>query len=91
MGPEAGALDWLLAVLLVGTAAWTLAARDAYQAVVLFVSFGLLLAIAWARLAAPDVAIAEAALGAGITGALLLDALGALGARRRRATDAGDG
>jgi uncharacterized MnhB-related membrane protein len=29
-------------------------------------------AIAWIRLGAPDVAIAEAAIGAGLTGALLL-------------------
>jgi energy-converting hydrogenase B subunit D len=91
MGSEAGALDWLLAFTLIATAAWSLAARDLYQAVVLFVSFGLLLALAWARLAAPDVAIAEAALGAGVTGALLLDALGALGARRRRRERASDG
>jgi uncharacterized MnhB-related membrane protein len=38
----------------------------------MFVTFGLLVAIAWIRLGAPDVAIAEAAIGAGLTGALLL-------------------
>jgi energy-converting hydrogenase B subunit D len=45
----------------------------------------LLMALVWARLAAPDIALAEAAIGAGVTGALLLDALGGRG--RRRAPD----
>jgi multisubunit Na+/H+ antiporter MnhB subunit len=37
-------------------------------------AFGLVLAVAWGRLLAPDVALAEAAIGAGLTGALLLAA-----------------
>jgi uncharacterized MnhB-related membrane protein len=40
--------------------------------VILFVVFGLLLALVWARLGAVDVALAEAAIGAGLSGALLL-------------------
>jgi hypothetical protein len=44
----------------------------------MFIVFGLLMTLAWARLQAPDIALAEAAIGAGLTGALLLDALGAL-------------
>jgi energy-converting hydrogenase B subunit D len=42
---------------------------------VLFIAFGLLMALAWVRLGAPDVALAEAAIGAGLTGALLMAAL----------------
>jgi uncharacterized MnhB-related membrane protein len=53
------------------------------RALVLFITFGLLMTLAWARLAAPDIALAEAAIGAGLTGALLLDAYGALQAKRR--------
>lgn len=45
-----------------------------FRAVVLFITLGLLLALAWVRLDAPDVALAEAAIGAGLTGVLLLDA-----------------
>ena len=41
-------------------------------------------ALAWARLAAPDIGLAEAAIGAGLTGALLLDAYGVLQRRRDR-------
>lgn len=70
-----------LSVLTVGLAAVVVRRRE--TAVTLFLVFGVLLAIVWARLAAPDIALAEAALGAGVTGALLVDALGA---RSRRAT-----
>ncbi len=51
---------------------------DLFRAIVLFIAFGLLMALAWVRLDAPDVALAEAAIGAGLTGALLLGALARL-------------
>jgi len=75
------ALDAVLAVLVVALAARCLNARDPVTAALTFVAFGLALALAWARLGAPDVALAEAALGAGITGFLLLDAARALRSR----------
>jgi uncharacterized MnhB-related membrane protein len=69
-------------LLLVGSLLWSawgaLSAQRLDRAVVLFIVFGLLMALAWARLVAPDIVIAEAAIGAGLTGALLLDALGVL-------------
>lgn len=59
--------------------AWRLlACADLFKAIVLFVAFGLLMALAWVRLDAPDVALAEAAIGAGLTGALLLSSLARL-------------
>jgi energy-converting hydrogenase B subunit D len=67
--------DILLAASLVWLAWRVLATEDLFKAVVLFIVFGLLMALAWARLAAPDIALAEAAIGAGLTGALLLDAV----------------
>ncbi|MDP2264211.1 MAG: DUF4040 domain-containing protein [Hydrogenophaga sp.] len=73
------AADWLfdgaLGVLLLMLAAAVLHARQLYTSVVLLIAFGLLLALTWARLGAPDLALAEAAIGAGLTGALLLSAL----------------
>jgi multisubunit Na+/H+ antiporter MnhB subunit len=63
-----------LAVLIVGLALWTIAVRDVFAAVIGFVAFGLLVALAWMRLAAPDVALTEAAIGSGITGGLLITA-----------------
>lgn len=71
--------DLLLCGTLVGLAIAALVSREAHRGVILFIAFGLLLALVWARLRAPDVAIAEAAIGAGLAGALLLAA-----ARRAR-------
>ncbi|ABV36005.1 conserved hypothetical protein [Shewanella sediminis HAW-EB3] len=67
-------LDGLLGVSLFSLAWLALASTDIFKAIVLFISFGLLMALAWVRLNAPDIALAEAAIGAGLTGALLLAA-----------------
>lgn len=76
------AFDLLLALSLLWSDWRTLATPRSDRAIVLFIVFGLLMALAWARLSAPDIGLAEAAIGAGLTGALLLDAYGLL--RRRR-------
>ncbi len=68
-------LDALLAILLLGLAWAALSGTDLRRSVVLFMAFGLLLSLIWARLRAPDLALAEAAIGAGLSGALLLLAL----------------
>lgn len=67
--------DLVLAAMLIGLAWAALSSDDLRRGVVLFIAFGLLLAIVWARLHAPDLALAEAAIGAGLSGALLLVAL----------------
>jgi uncharacterized MnhB-related membrane protein len=77
------AFDLLLALALLWSAWRTLATPDIFRAVILFIVFGLLLTLVWARLAAPDIALAEAAIGAGLTGALLLDAIGVLRGRKK--------
>jgi len=66
--------DALLLLSIVGLAWASLATTDVRRSVILFMAFGLVLAVAWGRLLAPDVALAEAAIGAGLTGALLLAA-----------------
>jgi multisubunit Na+/H+ antiporter MnhB subunit len=63
-----------LAVLILGIGGATVTTRSAFAAVIAFVVYGLLLAIAWVRLAAVDVALTEAAIGGGMTGMLLLGA-----------------
>src|SRR4051812_50174858 len=68
-----------LVVLILGIGASTIAAREAFAAVIGFVVYGLLLSIAWVRLSAVDVALTEAAIGGGVTGMLMLGA----GARPR--------
>ncbi|HMO65338.1 MAG TPA: DUF4040 domain-containing protein, partial [Verrucomicrobiota bacterium] len=72
------AFDLLLMAALLWLAARALHVRDLFQGAVLFIAFGLLLALAWVRLRAPDVALAEAAIGSGLTGALLLTTVGRL-------------
>ncbi|TVQ55290.1 MAG: DUF4040 domain-containing protein [Phycisphaerales bacterium] len=70
--------DVLLAIAIVVLAWRALVVRQAFTAVVLFIVYGVVLSIGWVRLYAPDVALAEAAIGAGLTGALLLDAVGSM-------------
>lgn len=67
--------DGILVAALLGLAWQMLRTEDIFKAVVLFISFGLLMSLAWVRLQAPDVALAEASLGAGVTGPLFLAAL----------------
>ncbi len=74
-----GVFDVLLLVVLIAVAVGALHGRRLFSSVVLFIVFGLLMALVWLRLHAPDVALAEAVVGAGISGVLLLDALGRLG------------
>ncbi|MGE0039438.1 MAG: hydrogenase subunit MbhD domain-containing protein [Xanthobacteraceae bacterium] len=77
------AFDLLLAGIIPAIAVWTLAARSTFAAAVVFVVYGLMLALVWVRLNAVDVALTEAAIGGGVTGMLLLGA-----AARLRATGA---
>ncbi len=72
--------DAVLGLTLLWVAWQALSSPDLFRAIVLFIAFGLLMALAWVRLDAPDVALAEATIGAGLTGALLLAALARLGA-----------
>lgn len=74
-------LDTILSLGLLWLAWRVLSSPDLFKAVVLFISFGLLMALVWVRLGAPDIALAEAAIGAGLTGALLLTALARLRAQ----------
>jgi uncharacterized MnhB-related membrane protein len=80
-----GIFDGILALLLVWLAWRSLADANLMRAVVNFILLGLMLALTWLRLGAPDVALAEAAVGSGLTGALLLSAL-----RRWRVRDSRD-
>lgn len=81
------ALDGAIALLLTGLAIRLLTTREVFEAIVLFVSLGLSLSLAWVRVGAPDLALAEAALGAGVTGALFLNAYRQL---TRRVGEPGD-
>ena len=66
--------DGMLGITLIWLAARAVFAKSLFGAILSFIGLGMLMALAWVRLAAPDVALAEAALGGGVTGALLLAA-----------------
>jgi multisubunit Na+/H+ antiporter MnhB subunit len=68
----------VVALLLLSLAVWTVVARDAFLAIAGFVVYGLLLSLVWVRLYGIDVALTEAAIGGGLTGALLIGAVARL-------------
>lgn len=69
-------LDLLLASLVCVLGVLSVCVGNLRQAILLFMALGLMLSLVWLRLAAPDLALAEAALGAGILGGLLILSLG---------------
>lgn len=70
----ADAFDILLCLLILVAAVAAVGGRDLFGAVALYIVYGLLIAIAWVRLGAIDVGLAEGAIGAGLTGVLLFRA-----------------
>ncbi len=67
-----------LVALILGLAVWAIVAREDFAAVVGFIAYGLLLTLAWVQLHGIDVALTEAAIGGGLTGVLLIGAVGRL-------------
>jgi multisubunit Na+/H+ antiporter MnhB subunit len=72
------AFDLALCALILAAAVAAVAGRGLFRATVFLIVYGVFVAIAWLRLGAADVALAEAAIGAGLTGFLLLGALARL-------------
>lgn len=68
-------LDLVLLLLLLATAVLSLVVRDLLAGVALLSAYSLFTALLFAGLQAVDVAIVEAALGAGVTGVLLIAAI----------------
>ncbi len=82
-------VDVVLVAIMLITAWLALTTPDLQRAVILFIAFGLLVALAWVRLQAPDVAMAEAAVGAGLTGALLISTLNSMREMQKKKTSEG--
>jgi uncharacterized MnhB-related membrane protein len=68
------AFDAALCLMILVLAWRVVFTTDLFRAGLTFFAFGLMVALAWARLQAVDVALAEAAIGGGLTGALFLAA-----------------
>lgn len=65
-------LDIMLLNILVLCAVAAVRSRDLLSAVIIYAAYSLLMAIIWLQLGSPDVAITEAALGAGVTTILMI-------------------
>jgi multisubunit Na+/H+ antiporter MnhB subunit len=76
------ALQVGVALLILGLGAFAVLSRETFASIVGYIAYGLLLTLAWLQLRAPDVALTEAAIGGGLTGAMLIGA-----ARRLRGSD----
>lgn len=59
--------QYILLIFLVVCAIAAARTRDLLGAVIIFAAYSLVMAIIWQQLEAPDVAITEAAVGAGVT------------------------
>lgn len=77
-------LDLTLALALVLVPWWALGSDDLFKAIALFIAFGLLVTLAWVRVDAIDIALAEAGIGTGFTGALFLAGLARLRRQEQR-------
>ncbi|KRE20667.1 sodium:proton antiporter [Bosea sp. Root483D1] len=73
--------DLALVASLLALAVHVVVEPDERSGIIAFLAFGLLLGLVWARLAAPDVALTEIAIGGGGTGVLLLRAEAAIRGR----------
>lgn len=79
------AFDVLLCLLIIGAAGLAVGGRQLFASIAFFVTYGILVGISWLRLGAIDVALAEVAIGAGLTGVLLMGAWAAIRRRNREA------
>jgi uncharacterized MnhB-related membrane protein len=68
-------IDLLLLIFLVVCAISVITTKDLLSAVIIFSTYSLVMAIVWQQLNAPDIAITEAAVGAGITTMLFVAAI----------------
>ena len=68
-------LSPILLFLLVIAAILVCRTRDLVSATIIFAGYSLVMALIWQQLEAPDIAITEAAIGAGITSLLFLAAI----------------
>lgn len=71
----ARAFDVILLCLLVATALTVIRTKDLLAAAIIFSTYSLMMCLLWQLRGAPDVALTEAAVGAGVTTVLFLVAI----------------
>ena len=78
-------IEWFLLIFLIVCAVAVSVSKNLLNSVIIFMSYSLVMAVIWVLLQAPDLAITEAAVGAGVTSVLFFLALrrvGQLGHRK---------
>jgi energy-converting hydrogenase B subunit D len=76
-------LDYLILLLLIVCALGVAWIRDLAGAVIVFSVYSFILCLLWAHRGAPDVAMTEAAVGAGITAVLFLVVIARVGRQEK--------
>ena len=67
---EPAIFEYILLIFLIACAITVSLVRNIITAVIIFMSYSIVMSIVWAMLQAPDLALTEAAIGAGITSVL---------------------
>ncbi|MBN2013552.1 MAG: DUF4040 domain-containing protein [Candidatus Altiarchaeota archaeon] len=77
-------LDLLLLLFLVVCALMAVKLRDLLDSIIVLAGYSLIMALTWVEMNAPDVALTEAAVGAGVTTFLFIAALSKTVRREKR-------
>ena len=72
-------VEWLLLLFLIVCAVAVSISKNLLNSVIIFMSYSLVMAVIWVLLRSPDLAITEAAVGAGVTSVLFFLALRKIG------------
>ena len=72
-------IEWLLLIFLIVCAIAVSISNNLLNSVIIFMSYSLVMAVIWVLLRSPDLAITEAAVGAGVTSVLFFLALRKIG------------
>ncbi|MBQ3625871.1 MAG: DUF4040 domain-containing protein [Synergistaceae bacterium] len=78
-------IEWILLIFLIVCAIAVSISRSLLNSVIIFMSYTLVMAVIWILLQAPDLAITEAAVGAGVTSTLFYLALKRIGRQHEAA------
>ena len=76
-------IEWLLLIFLIVCAVAVSITKNLLNAVIIFMSYSLVMSVIWVLLRSPDLAITEAAVGAGVTSVLFFLALRRIGQMQR--------
>ncbi|MBR0079121.1 MAG: DUF4040 domain-containing protein [Synergistaceae bacterium] len=72
-------IEWLLLIFLIVCAIAVSISKNLLNSVIIFMSYSLVMSVIWILLRSPDLAITEAAVGAGVTSILFFLALRKIG------------